>query len=268
MLFRPQSAGHELFPAGMRIRAAFTSPQILTDEAIAIVNLSANIPMDACADVAITLYRTAVGGTSTAIGAGSLLNQSIPRSTSGGTGGFAPFLVPVELGASRNIGAGEAVSLGLTVTNHCSNRGVTLVYDGTTALSRLEIGYESCLASQQTTVLAVNASWPGEAALGGATLLISYPPEVSIPGVETHGSVAQRASWTSGGTHIARDLNDAIILTTLSIAGIGTHIANVTFDVCQGATAPAIADYDCSVIATANTGGTAVTGATCTLAIQ
>ncbi len=110
----------------------FASATTIDAFVTATAHLSANQPMNGCAQVGFSLARVSASGAMTVLGSGSTPpGQTIPQGSGGGTVGFAAFSASFSLAAAdRVVPAGASIALSVAVTNGCSNRGITLTTDG------------------------------------------------------------------------------------------------------------------------------------------
>lgn len=120
------------------VAPTFAAPTTIGLDFDVIVNLSANLTIDACAFVGVTIERVDAAGVHTVVARGSV-QAATPQGGAGGTVGFAPTSVPVSIGCDRptddvTIDAGESIAVTVSLTNLCrANRTVWLAYDATSA---------------------------------------------------------------------------------------------------------------------------------------
>ncbi len=97
-----------------------------------------------------------------------------------------------------------------------------------------------------------------------AMLRVSYRnATLSLPGQGTEPSVRERVKGAIDGASLTvNDLGYALRLVVSKVSLAPGPVADVTFDVCQGAAAPTADDVACTVEASAGIGGP-VSGASC-----
>jgi hypothetical protein len=112
----------------------------------------------------------------------------------------------------------------------------------------------------------VNLAVPGGQSVSGLGVLVAYRTSiVSLPSSGLSSRVRNRppnALVTTAGLGYAL----RVMLTPQSPIAPG-RIFTVDFDRCQGAAAPTAADFSCSVESCADSGGEAVNGCACSVAV-
>lgn len=100
--------------------------------------------------------------------------------------------------------------------------------------------------------------------LSTAMLLLSYRNTIlSLPGQGSDASTRARiTSALDGGSLSVNDLGYALRLVVTKVSLSRGAVADVVFDICEGAATPTLDDLACTVEASAGIGGTA-SGATC-----
>ena len=113
---------------GTPLAAGLTLPS----QVCAISALSANQPMSACAPVHVDLVHVHANGTTTPIGGGTTTGTLITRATNGGTVGFSPNPVTVNVTGDSAIPAGDSIAMTTSVDDECStSRTVWQAYEAT-----------------------------------------------------------------------------------------------------------------------------------------
>lgn len=112
-------------------------------------------------------------------------------------------------------------------------------------------------------------SAPADAVIQGVTVLLDYPEaQVVIPGSGNAASVKQSVMvLQSGAISQPNDLDSKLRETVASTNGVLAtgSLFRVTFQVCQGATAPGPGDFTCTVEFTSDPFGNPVDGVTCSV---
>lgn len=136
----------------------FATDTLLGPLGVVFVYLSANLPMNGCADLSVTLERLDDAGRSATIGTGTLASQTVPQGAQSGTQGFAEFRIDLDIPGDRLVVGGGGIAVNVSVTNNCGvNRAVRLAYDAAAAPARAEFvalaeGAASCLRSVDRTM--------------------------------------------------------------------------------------------------------------------
>ncbi len=134
-----------------------------------------------------------------------------------------------------------------------------------------------------TVTTAVTLMLTGSAPIGGASLVLDYPPhQVRLPGVDDDAAVKARVADLTGqppkllakGAPNNQDGNadrepDRVLFTLVSTDGVSGAILRVTFDRCASAALTTPADFACTIVGTPvqKDGVTPVTGAACAVGV-
>jgi hypothetical protein len=113
----------------------------------------------------------------------------------------------------------------------------------------------------------VNVLLPPDETVSGLTLLVGYKGgTVSLPGSGAASSVGSRIKNKPSNIIFAFNDLDYALRTVLSTsAGFNSgQLYTIDFDSCQGAAAPTLANFACTVEGCSNTFGT-VTGCSCSV---
>ena len=121
-----------------------------------------------------------------------------------------------------------------------------------------------------TTKVSVSFTPPAGKNVASITVLLEYPDgTVQIPGTADDDSVKDSVSNTPSGTLVGRFDYDYAL--TVGIAGTRAitvgQLFQVTFDLCQAATAPVAADFKCTVTQASGTNFQPVNGVTCAVTV-
>ena len=136
-------------------------------------------------------------------------------------------------------------------------------------------------AGTGTVTTAVTLTLTGGAPVGGATLVLDYPPDrVRLPGVDDDADVRARVADLTGGALFGKGAPnnqdsdadrepDRVRFTIVSTAGVSGAILKITFDRCASATLTTAADFTCTIVGTAveKDGVTPVAGAGCAVGV-
>jgi hypothetical protein len=128
------------------IAPTFGAPATVDVDFLATLHLSANLSMNGCALLTVTLGHVSTTGLVTGVTSAAVGGLTVPQGSMGGTAGFAPLAVPFTPGCSGTfediiaVGVGESIAVTVTVTNLCNaNRTVSLAYDGTAAPGSVDV---------------------------------------------------------------------------------------------------------------------------------
>ena len=131
---------------------------------------------------------------------------------------------------------------------------------------------QSCtVGTTSNRTATVSFTPPAGHQLTSITVLLDYPEgKVSIPGSGNASSVSARLSlFPSGTAHTDNDqeyeLKEIVTASDGQTPFGGPTLFRVTFDSCQGATAPVVGDYSCTVTNATDENLMSVSGATCTV---
>jgi cysteine-rich repeat protein len=130
-----------------------------------------------------------------------------------------------------------------------------------------------CTAAGTTLSVDVSFTPPTGVDVAGITVLLRYPDGVvRIPGFANDSSVLDRiTNLPDNAFPTPNDLDYALRLVLFSVDGSGFpagRLFTVQFDTCQGATAPAVSDFRCTVENAADTNNDTVNGAACAVTLR
>jgi len=125
---------------------------------------------------------------------------------------------------------------------------------------------QSCTPTASTRTFTV--SFSGGTNVAAVQVLLDYPEgQISVPGSGNDSNVTGSISNTPpGALLVSNDLDYALIQSVTSLSALTPGpIFRVTFQDCQGATAPTPADFTCTVTQASDTSFTDITGVTCSV---
>jgi hypothetical protein len=125
----------------------------------------------------------------------------------------------------------------------------------------------ACTATTPVRTVKVNVLLPSDQTVSGLTLLVGYKSgTISLPGSGAASSVGSRIKNKPANTIFAYNDLDYALRTVLSTSAAfnSGQLYTIDFDSCQGAAAPTLANFACTVEGCSNTFGT-VTGCSCSV---
>jgi hypothetical protein len=129
----------------------------------------------------------------------------------------------------------------------------------------------SCPAGEEPQRLAVFVTPPEGSSITTAVFDIDYDEKrVALPGVRFEDSVRNRFhGFPEGSVNAINDKDDSVRVVVTGTKSLSRKLAlfTVEFDVCQGATEPAIADYSCTIASCVAT-TVPVDGCTCRIEFE